>query len=591
MKIIFTKVLMVFCFLFYAFGALNAQNTYVQIHVESALVDWDIDAVLAADWGNGIPVDGLTAQLIAVVDTSETDSVGIYGCDSMFVNGEDLIGNIALISRGDCEFGRKALNAEGHGAVAVIIGNRSPIGYVIGGSAVGVINMAAGVSGALVTIPSMSVNYEDQRALRLLLEQGPVTITLKAPAMYDAAASYAYATPLSQARPLDDLVVAFQNLGDTTYNGTVYVDITDPSGNVTTFSETIDTLVGNASVIASGGEVVVNFDDTYTPTEVGEYNVRYYIATEDEVHPLNTQETSTHFFITEEYTMQVDNGEVANPVGLALYNQAYTDDGSSYGLGVFYRSGPEGGNATYVSFGISNPEELEDGLEFFVNIYNADEDANSIADVALGVPINITSYVFEKDAVEANVPITVELDEVLEMAPNGYYLVIIDNDGSSADNFVCPGLTAAGGFVVPSFKSVVRTDSVYEIDGFEAWNDGTNADSYTFAHGGRSPWIRLHLDGFTVVNTDLPQLAKNEISVFPSPADEVVNLVFDLEQATGKAELVIADFNGRMIKSFTLEDMQNGSVPIDVRGMASGTYFVQVTTEFGYRTKSFVVGH
>lgn len=590
MKIIFTKVLLVFCCLFYAFGALNAQNAYVKIHVESALVDWDIDAVLAPDWGSAVPVDGIEGRLVAAIDTSAVDSVGIYCCDSIFLNGEDLIGNIALINRGDCEFGRKALNAQGNGAIAVIVGNRSPIGYPIGGSAVGAINMGAGAVGAQVTIPAMSVVYEDMWALRLLMLQGPVNLTIKAPTMYDAAAGYALETPLSEVRPLDDVMVSFQNFGDTTYNGIVTAEITSPSGAVTTFTENIDTLVGNASAIATGGEVVVNFEDAYTPTEVGEYTVHYTMSTEDEAHPLNGQETSTHFFVTDGYTLRDDNEIVVNPVGLALYNQAYTNDGNSYGLGVFYHTGTTAGIATHVSFALANPDELEDGMEFFVNIYNADANADGKVDVALGVPESISSYVFDKAAVVANTPILVELEEAFDMADGAYYLVMIESDGSSVENYVCPAFSASGDFVVPNFKSAIKTDSIYEIDGFEAWNGSDTTGGFAYAHGGRTPTIRLHLEGF-VVNTDLPQLAKNEVAVFPSPADDVVNLVFELEQTAKKAEVMISDFNGRMIRTFTLEDIRNGSVPIDVRSMASGTYFAHVRTEYGYRTKSFVVGH
>ena len=54
-------------------------------------------------------------------------------------------GSIALIERGECEFGLKALNAENSGAVAVIIYNNNNSGQPL--------YMAAGTNGSNLTIP------------------------------------------------------------------------------------------------------------------------------------------------------------------------------------------------------------------------------------------------------------------------------------------------------------------------------------------------------------------------------------------------------------------------------------------------------
>ncbi|MFN2332901.1 MAG: M36 family metallopeptidase [Wenzhouxiangellaceae bacterium] len=62
-------------------------------------------------------------------------------------------GNIALVRRGTCEFGSKALNAEQAGAVAVIVVNND------GGN--GTLDMAGGAQGGQVSIPSAMIGNAD----------------------------------------------------------------------------------------------------------------------------------------------------------------------------------------------------------------------------------------------------------------------------------------------------------------------------------------------------------------------------------------------------------------------------------------------
>lgn len=71
-------------------------------------------------------------------------------------------GNIALIDRGGCEFGVKALNAENAGADGVIIINNADLPN-------GIISMGPGASGAAVTIPAVMVGAADGAEIRGLL--------------------------------------------------------------------------------------------------------------------------------------------------------------------------------------------------------------------------------------------------------------------------------------------------------------------------------------------------------------------------------------------------------------------------------------
>ncbi|AKS41411.1 M36 family metallopeptidase [Wenzhouxiangella marina] len=109
-------------------------------------------AVASASWGEPIGDPGSLGELEVVDDGS--GALGSEGCSSL---QNFTAGNIALIRRGNCEFGLKALNAEQAGAVAAIIVNSE--------SGNATINMGPGASGGQVTIPVAMIGNDDGNAI------------------------------------------------------------------------------------------------------------------------------------------------------------------------------------------------------------------------------------------------------------------------------------------------------------------------------------------------------------------------------------------------------------------------------------------
>src|SRR5690606_14409050 len=88
-----------------------------------------------------------------------------------FANEDEVAGNIALVQRGDCEFGLKVLNAQDAGAIGVIVHNCNPAEAAC--SAVNgedLVSMGAGEVGHLVTIPS---TFVQQSTGLLIMEHAP----------------------------------------------------------------------------------------------------------------------------------------------------------------------------------------------------------------------------------------------------------------------------------------------------------------------------------------------------------------------------------------------------------------------------------
>ena len=101
----------------------------------------------------------ITGDVVEVDDGSGNPS---EGCNAL-TNGGAINGNIAMIDRGNCQFGTKCLNAQNAGAIAVIVCNNE------GGNPFA---MAPGNDGDLVTIPAVMIRQDDCATIRLELSNG-----------------------------------------------------------------------------------------------------------------------------------------------------------------------------------------------------------------------------------------------------------------------------------------------------------------------------------------------------------------------------------------------------------------------------------
>lgn len=118
-------------------------------------------AYAQSTFGGQIPFDPIISEVILV-----NDSIGTFSdaCETI-QNGADFEGKIALIDRGDCQFGTKIIQAENLGAIAVIMCNN------VAGAP---INMGAGVDGDAVTIPNIMISLNDCNTLKMGLDSGLV---------------------------------------------------------------------------------------------------------------------------------------------------------------------------------------------------------------------------------------------------------------------------------------------------------------------------------------------------------------------------------------------------------------------------------
>ncbi len=129
--------------------------------------------VIEGTFGAPLTTTPLTEDLVVVEDDDSGVSEDPTDACDVILNGADINGKIAILRRGECEFGFKALAVQNEGAIAVIIVNNVP------GDPVG---MAGGAVGDQVTIPNVMISMEEGDAMIAeILGGGTVNVTLVLP--------------------------------------------------------------------------------------------------------------------------------------------------------------------------------------------------------------------------------------------------------------------------------------------------------------------------------------------------------------------------------------------------------------------------
>tara|TARA_B110000037_G_scaffold69348_1_gene83892 strand:- start:111 stop:1388 length:1278 start_codon:yes stop_codon:yes gene_type:complete len=123
-----------------------AGNGYVLFNVNNGPLEGGHQAV-PADFGGAFTVEGVTEDLVLLLDEG-SDPDENDGCEPV-INASELEGKIAVIRRGACEFGLKALAAQDAGAVGVVMLNNVEGPPIV---------MAGGEFGEQVTIPVLMVS-------------------------------------------------------------------------------------------------------------------------------------------------------------------------------------------------------------------------------------------------------------------------------------------------------------------------------------------------------------------------------------------------------------------------------------------------
>jgi extracellular elastinolytic metalloproteinase len=146
----------------YIWDDASAETKLLHVKAPTALVADLVTISANPNFGAVIGTTPVTGDAVFVNDGTGSPTLG---CGTIQNN---LTGKIALIDRGSCEFGAKALKAQQKGAIGVVI-------CFFDDNLAG---MAAGASGASVTIPVVAIKKSDADKMRAAAAAGTLKLSL-----------------------------------------------------------------------------------------------------------------------------------------------------------------------------------------------------------------------------------------------------------------------------------------------------------------------------------------------------------------------------------------------------------------------------
>lgn len=575
----------------------DAAGEVTSIIINDGGADYEVGDVITIDGGDGNATFEITAVAVGSVMEVSVNQGGLgyaSGDEITILAGDEnavftvatTTGKVAMVYRGDCEFGLKALNAQNAGASAVVIVNNAPGGPI---------GMAAGTNGANVSIPVVMISDVDGALIRATMETEPVEVFIgnKTGFFANDVGSRPGSIVRAQAFGNFDLLTQDDQDFEVQMGGWVYNYGFNNQTNVT-LSATIE-LDGNILYNESSNAVDITAADSnyFTlPTfsqnnyDVGYYKVTYTIAS-DSIDDYDFDNTvRSDFAVSDEYFSysRLDENDLSllSPGGLRsgstymesciVFDSPNAERVGAYGLtfSAYARAGSE-----LEDFGI-------EGTPVIVTVQQWNDNFVDLDDPNLGVgninEIAFLEYVF--GPYEDGDKVTAIFDEPVILNNNQRYLFCVNIDPFDDlflgyDRAVDYEENISNAFRQPLFPIV----------------SGDNVSTATFFIRGFGddavPAFGINLFDIAELSLQNEQKAIN-MKAYPSPADSYVTVDF---QGHDVASIEVRNLTGQLVRSASVEKGQMQKT-IDVNGLENGLYLFRVNLSNGlFTTLNVVVNH
>lgn len=535
------------------------------------------------DWS----MPDLTDPANAVEDTLViVQGVDSLGCDPL-TNGTDVNGQIALVWRGECEFGTKALNAQNAGAIAIVIVNHS-------GEPVG---MAGGTDGINVTIPVVMISTSTGNLLYdEIMGGGDVTAFIGNKFGYfnddiginqkDVLRAKQFALPIALAAddtefdvPLGGFVFNFGSNDQT--NITLNVTITNGSGVV--YDET------SAAVpsLVSGDSIWIAMP-TFSQTTYTEdyYSVVYSIDMDATDEFIDDDELNADFMLTEdEFSYATVDQATLKPNAYQFSQLA--DFTGTWGECIHFTNENAGRKiAMGLTFSAtsSNGTSLEDtyitidGSEWTDAITDANDPGYAGITLLNTVASGEFTYTTDSQNVNIYVPFVNSQGNPapLQMVDGGHYIFCVNSNNEDAflgfDNSIDYDENMFGssdGINITHGNGLVS--SVVSDDGAIGGSVGFGTDM--------SSSIMLHTKPVEELSVNDTEISLEK--AYPNPAIHSINI--PLNGLSGVGTLNIVDVAGKIVSSQQV-NLSNSTLVVDVTKVPAGMYVFNLNTENGKST-------
>lgn len=578
------------------------------------------DGVGTGDWGGQIPSTPMLN--VPVVKTNPYDACGTL------TNAGAVSGKIALIMRGTCEFGAKALTAQQAGAVAVIIVNNVP------GGAVG---MGVGAQGGSVTIPVIMISDLDGAKIDAQLSASvPVTISLSRwgnNKTHDLGIVNSGTTlwhsntiPLSQMsgtvpaayKRIDGAVVAnFGTSAETGIKLKTTVTWTPTGGSATVVKEDS---VNYPGTFNPGDSIIAPFiDNIYSlaqPTTTGKYDVTTTVtaANADDFPKDNTQ-TTTYYVTNNVFSKGVYDVTNGKPFSNISYAYASSSD---FLWGPLYYIANGGYEILSLKFAmsVSGGGSLSGQQPVNILVWKWKDGTNSqpldnviqSGEVTIVGSASKTGFAIEDSSGDFfDVPVTNPDNANVKMVTedNTYYWVTASM--ASGTFLACDG---ASNYYVRSWAMAKATtpqkdhyapifNGTYGAFGTGSTNvafmfpfeskDDVDTARFSNQRKGIMPAIPIVLNTFKTGVSNVNPKAPISVEIFPNPATDLVNVSIALDAKANKVYYTIIDASGKRLVEEMHANVKTDKLTVSTSKLAAGNYFVIINADDKTTVKKFSV--
>lgn len=523
--------------------------------------DFSFADYLAADWSvpdMNDPINSVLSEMVLIDDGTDLDNP--TACAPAI---NDLTGKIAVVYRGSCEFGSKALACQNAGAIGCIIINN------LGGSPVA---MGGGADGATVTIPVVMITNIDGALLRDEIDGGATEVFIGSKnglyandigftaADHFRAQSFGNLSQLSQDASEFEMEVGtwIRNYGsndqtNVTLNVTVGVEGSE------IYNETSDPV----GIIPSGDSVFVSLPlFSQASYADGYYHVDYEVEA-DATDESDYDNTGTADFVMgddvfsmsaldEATSIPVNNTNQFNGTTDNLYSCLFFQDPNASRVGV------QGMNFSAGTSQNPDPTSL-DGQLFEIYIYEWMDEWVDLNDPGFALAtlndVADAEYIYTDNLQSENVYVPFEEPMLLE--DDQKYLFCVQMYGTD----IYPGYDTKTDYNWNLETYAMPTSPVYVSGSWFAIGYGTD----------RNPSLSIKM--FDASEVSLVELTNTDLIAFPNPANSIVHVPMNI--VDGNIAMTIVDVTGKVIDTQNVT-MTNNRLDVDVTAFAAGMYVINL---------------
>lgn len=164
-------------------------------------------------------------------------------------------------------------------------------------------------------------------------------------------------------------------------------------------------------------------------------------------------------------------------------------------------------------------------------------------------------------------------------------------NGNRADLFIA--MFDSSWNPVGSIRTVDEGEGVRYFPVLVAQGDRAYIAWYNYtAHGETHSWLRVYGLDYLMTEKMPPTAAEFEVEgPWPQPVREMLNFSVNVKQPAHKFRYTVFDILGRCVRSGSIDPQLSSNVALDLRGVASGSYTLYITSRSAGKAMRFTVAN